>query len=371
MKLRGGILIPRINKLTISVVLIILITAIVTLLSGCVNSSSGGPTAIATATPAPITKTISLGYLPNSGHALTFVAKEEGLFANNGLNVQLSQFPNSADGYTALLAGKLDVIAMGSTAPAVYISKGSNLTEFGGLMGEGTASVTLPRNADKYKNISGWKGTTIATVRMSTGDVVYRSAMLDAGLNLSTDVTIQELKTPQDVMDAVKSGKADIGIVWLPYQQVAGTQGLAVINYGDEFYAGHPCCRFTVTNTTLENDRSTYVRFEKALIEAYHFVKTNPNQTVADVKKYAQFNDSVIYDSIYSGHFMYSPDPNKKAIEEWWADMNKVGYINSTVNIDDHIDTSVYKQALDEVIKESPNDSIYQELVAEYQKNDA
>jgi NitT/TauT family transport system substrate-binding protein len=299
------------------------------------------------------------------------VAKEEGLFANNGLDVQLSQFPNSADGYTALLAGKLDVIAMGSTAPAVYISKGSNLTEFGGLMGEGTASVTLPRNADKYKNISGWKGTTIATVRMSTGDVVYRSAMLDAGLNLSTDVTIQELKTPQDVMDAVKSGKADIGIVWLPYQQVAGTQGLAVINYGDEFYAGHPCCRFTVTNTTLENDRSTYVRFEKALIEAYHFVKTNPNQTVADVKKYAQFNDSVIYDSIYSGHFMYSPDPNKKAIEEWWADMNKVGYINSTVNIDDHIDTSVYKQALDEVIKESPNDSIYQELVAEYQKNDA
>ncbi len=366
----------KFNKLAISVVLIVSIIAIVTLLSGCTtNTGTGSPTATAapnaTATPVPQTQTLRVGYLSTTtGHALTFVAQQEGYFAKNYLDVQLSPFPNSGDQYTGLLANKLDIVAGGSTAPAVYISQGKNLTIISGVMGEGAAAITLPQNADKYKNITDWKGKNIATVRMSTGDVVYRSALKDAGLNWSTDVNIQELKTPAAVMDAVKSGKADIGILWLPYQQMAELQGFTILSYGDQFYPGHPCCRFALFNTTLAQNRDAYVRFEKSLIEAYHFIKTNPNQTVTDVGKFVDFNQSVIRDSIYSEHFDYSPDPNKKAYEQWWNNMNKIGYINSTVDIDQHIDTSVYKQALDQVIAENPNDAVYQGLLADYQKND-
>lgn len=361
----------KVNKLTLSVVLIIAILAVVTLLSGCTNSnSSTGPTATTGPSVTPVPATIRLGYLANSGHVLTFVAKEEGYFAKYGLDVQLSLFPNSAAGYDALTAGKLDVITMGATAPAVYIAKGYNLTEFGGLMGEGTSAVTLPQNAEKYTDLKNWKGAKIATVRMSSGDVVYRTALKEAGLNASTDVTIDQLSTPAAVIEAVKGGKDDIGIIWLPYQYVAEDQGLTIVSFGDQYYPGHPCCRFTVVNTTLVQNKDVYVRLEKALIESYHFVKTNQSETVADVKKYADFNDSVIYDSIYKGHFTYSPDPNKKTIEKWWNDMKDIGYINSTENISNHVDTQVYKQALDEIIRENPNDSIYQELLSEYHMND-
>lgn len=315
--------------------------------------------------------TIRLGYLPTTGHALTFVAKEKGFFAEQGLDVQLSQFPNSADGYNALTAGKLDVIAMGSTAPAVYIAKGTDLTYIGGLMGEGAAAIALPGRANEFKDIKDFKGKTIATVRMSTGDVVFRSALYDAGLNWSKDVTIQELKSPSVVLDAVKTGKVDIGIVWLPYQQVAETQGLKIVQYGDSFYPNHPCCRFVVTTSTLEKNKDTYVKFEKALIEAYHYIKTNPQESVDAVSKYVDFNKNVIYDSIFSDHFNYSPDPNKKAIEQWWTMVNKIGYVKSGEDIDKHIDTTVYKQALDELIKENPNDEIYKDLLANYNKNDA
>jgi NitT/TauT family transport system substrate-binding protein len=159
-------------------------------------------------------KEVRLGYLPTSGHALTFVAKEQSFFAEQGLDVQLSQFPNSADGYNALTAGKLDVIAMGSTAPAVYIAKGTDLKYIGGLMGEGAAVIALPERADEFSDIKNFIGKTIATVRMSTGDVVFRSALHDAGINWSTDVKIQELKSPSIVLDAVKTGKVDAGIVW-------------------------------------------------------------------------------------------------------------------------------------------------------------
>lgn len=316
------------------------------------------------------TKEIRLGYLPTTGHALTFVAKEEGFFADQGLDVQLSQFPNSADGYNALTADKLDVIAMGSTAPAVYIAKGTDLKYIGGLMGEGAAAIALEERAAEFADIRNFAGKTIATVRMSTGDVVFRNALYDAGIDWSKDVTIQELKTPSTVLDAVKTGKVDVGIVWLPYQQVAESQGLKIVQYGDTFYPDHPCCRFVVTASTLQNDRDSFVKFEKALIEAYDYIKTNPDQSVADVQKYVDFDRTVIADSIYSEHFNYSPDPNKKAIEKWWEMMNTIGYIDSNEDIDEHIDSSVYKQALDELIAEQPNNENYQELLEFYSEND-
>jgi NitT/TauT family transport system substrate-binding protein len=359
----------RITPLAIIAVLIVLT---VSLVLGCTSSSGTinlTPAPNASATPIPVT-TIKLGYLPTTGHALTFVAKEEGFFASQGLDVQLSLFPNSADGYNALTAGKLDVIAMGSTGPAVYIAKGIDLRYIGGLMGEGAAAITRPENSQKYANTSSWDGSTIATVRMSTGDVVYRNALKSAGIDYARDVTIQELSSPSAVLDAVKSGKADIGVVWLPYQQVAASQGLSVISSSDLFYDGHPCCRFVVTNSTLQQNRDVHVRFEKALIQAYAFAGNNKEKTVTDVAKYVSFNQSIISDSIYSPHFDYSPDPNKKAIEQWWQMMNNLGYINSTANIDSYIDTSVYKQALDEVIKEYPNEQAYQILLADYQKKD-
>ncbi len=339
------------NLMTISILLIGLLTA-----SALADSSAA--------------KVVRLGYLPTSGHALTFVAKEQGFFAEQGLDVQLSQFPNSADGYNALTAGKLDIIAMGSTAPAVYIAKGTDLKYIGGLMGEGAAAIALPNRASEFADIKNFKGKTIATVRMSTGDVVFRNALYEAGINWSKDVTIQELKSPSVVLDAVKTGKVDVGIVWLPYQQVAETQGLKIVQYGDTFYPNHPCCRFVVTSSTLAQDRDTYVKFEKALIKAYDFVKNHPQETVADVKKYADFDTQVILDSIYSEHFNYSPDPNKKAIEQWWKMVNTIGYVHSTEDIDKHIDTSVYKEALDDLNKENPNNDSYKALLEFYNKND-
>ncbi|MDD4579465.1 MAG: ABC transporter substrate-binding protein [Methanothrix sp.] len=315
-------------------------------------------------------KLIRLGYLPTTGHALTFVAKEQGFFADQGLDVELSQFPNSADGYNALTAGKLDVIAMGSTAPAVYISKGTDLKYIGGLMGEGAAAVTLADRAGEFGDITAFKGKTIATVRMSTGDVVFRNAMHEAGIDWEKDVTIQELKSPSIVMDAVKTGKADVGIVWLPYQQIAETQGLKVILNSDTFSPEHPCCRFVVSTATLDSDRDSLVKFETALIQAYDYIKTNPDESVEDVQKYVDFDKTVIADSIFSEHFNFSPDPNKKAIEEWWEMMNTIGFISSDEDIDEHIDTSIYKEALDNLIAQQPDNENFQDLLEVYEEND-
>jgi len=71
--------------------------------------------------PKPIA-TLRVGYLPVTGHAKFFIAKEEGFFKDEGLDVQLVEFANSADGLAALRADKLDLGAFGTTAPLVHIA---------------------------------------------------------------------------------------------------------------------------------------------------------------------------------------------------------------------------------------------------------
>ena len=70
---------------------------------------------------------LKIGYLPVTGHAKFFIAKEEGLFKAEGLDVELVEFANSADGLAALRAGKLDLGAFGTTAPLVHIAKGADI----------------------------------------------------------------------------------------------------------------------------------------------------------------------------------------------------------------------------------------------------
>jgi ABC-type nitrate/sulfonate/bicarbonate transport system substrate-binding protein len=103
--------------------------------------------ALATGLGNAAAETLKVGYLPVTGHAKFFVAKEQGLFAREGLDVELIEFQNSADGLNAVVAGKLDIGAFGTTAPVAHIAKGAKIKIIGGIMGGDAALIATPANA--------------------------------------------------------------------------------------------------------------------------------------------------------------------------------------------------------------------------------
>ena len=86
----------------------------------------------------------SLGYLNSTAHLLGFVAREEGYFQEEGLNVDLIQFSSAAELSTGLESGKLDVAFIGSVPTLTFQSKGHDLTVFGGAMTNGHGYVIKP-----------------------------------------------------------------------------------------------------------------------------------------------------------------------------------------------------------------------------------
>lgn len=320
--------------------------------------------------PAGAVETLKVGYLPVTGHAKFFVAKEQGLFEKEGLSVELVEFVNSADGVNALKAGKLDIGAFGTTAPLAHIAKGSDLRIIGGIMGEDAAIVTTAANAPKVKRVADLKGKKVATVRLATGDAVLRGALKDAGVNWKTDLQIFELKNPPAVIEAVKSGQVDAGVIWGPHDLRAEEQGLKVVIRSGDLQHGHPCCRLTVNGGDLPK-AATWEKFLRAILQAEKFTKEHHKETVDSIIKYVKLDRGLVEKAYYHGHLEQGTDPNLKGVRTFWAIMQNSEFVDSKADIGSFVETKIYKNALDSLARENPKDPYWKKLQKEFAERNA
>lgn len=314
-------------------------------------------------------KKFNAGYLASPGHVLYFVAKEKGYFQEEGLDVELFLFNNSGEGMNAIKAGKLDAGTFGTTAPLKFIANGVDFTMFGGQMENGGSGlVTKPERVAEFKNLKNFKGKKIATVRLSTADVVFRSALMDAGVDWKKDMTLLELESPGAVLEAVKKGAVDAGMVWAPHLKNCEKQGLKTALYTDQVEKDHSCCRQTALTSNLKQKPDDYVHFLRALIKAYQFYQTKHDDTVDIIAKYVKVDKDVIMAETYGGHCASHPDPGKKGSLRFWENIKKCGYVpaDTKVKIEEHLNTNLYKKALDSILKESPKEPVYKRLKKEF-----
>ena len=318
--------------------------------------------AFAVVLPASAQEKIKLraGYLPVTGHAKFFVAFEEGFFAQEGLDVELVEFANSADGFAALRGGKLDIGAFGTTAPLVHVSKGADIRIIGGVMGEDASLIATPENAASIKSIADLKGKKIATVRLATGDAVLRGALDQAGLNWKTDVQIFELKNPAAVQEAVKSGQVDVGVTWGPFDLRAEQAGLKVVIRSRSLSPGHPCCRLSVNTRDVNERPEVLVRFLRAFLRAEKFAQDNHDKTIDDIIKHVKLDRDLVRTAYYEGYLDQSSDPNLRGVVQFWHTMLKSEFVTSDLDIKNFVTTSLYKQALDQLAQAEPQEAFWQ-----------
>lgn len=314
---------------------------------------------------------LKVGYLPTSGHLLYFVAKEKGFFQQEGLDVELFRFTNSGEGLNAIKSGKLDAGSFGTSAPLAFIDKGADFTIFGGQMGEGHGLVAKPEKAERFKDLKNFRGATIGAVRLATGDVVFRAALHEAGIDWKKDLTIKEFDSPAAVLEAVKKGSLDAGLVWIPYFTLAEKQGLKVVKYSGEVIKGHTCCRQVALTGTVKNRQADFEKFLTALLKAYQYYLADRNGTVDVVAKYVQIDKGDLLKDIYGGHLLVSPDPHRKSVLQFWDFMKKIDYISSNESIDKRINTKIYQNALAALSKREPKEKLWKKLTKEFQGGDA
>lgn len=324
--------------------------------------------------------TMDLGYLASTGHLLYFVAQEEGFFKDEGLNVTLHKFENGPGLLSALESNKLDAAAMGSPETTSYISQGHDISVIGGIMSEGHALVVkkdVVKGENKkqyYGNLNLLKGRTIAVAKDGTEDMIWQEALKHAGIKIGkgkNEVHFKYVDSGTSAYTATKSSSVDGALLFTPNHALAEKDGMVTLQYSGDVkgYDNHPCCRNVAQTEDIKADPDKYEAFLRALIKAYKFYRDNKDETVKDITKYVDVDPSIIKSETYNNWISMNPDPDKKSFETWKDTMEDLGYVKH-FNLDKNFNTKLYKDALNEILKEYPNDKDYKYLKKHYSEYD-
>ena len=362
-------------KKILSVLMMVVLMA-TTLFTGCGQKTETGEASEAVQANASGAQKelqkMNIGYLASPEHLLYFVAKEKGFFEEEGIDANLFLFTNSAEGLNSTIAKKVDVGSFGVSAPLAFTAKGADIQIIGGQNSGACALVCMPDRYDELKDIKNYKGKKVATVRLSTADVIFRGALIDAGIDYRKgDAEIIELESPAATMEALKKGTVDAALIWTPYVAMAEDQGVKVGMYITDLFENNVCCRQAVLGSELEANPERWEHFMAALIKAYDFYMTNQDETVEITSKYVKVDKKYLDKETYDDNatMVCSPDPLRNSTLKYWDIMKKTGFIESEVEIDEHINTDVYKKALDRMISEDPDNENYKALLNDFEMN--
>lgn len=310
----------------------------------------------------------NIGYLNSTAHLLAFVAKEEGYFKEEGLNVTLTQFSSAAELSSGLESGKLDVAFIGSVPTLTFQSQGHDLTIFGGAMTNGHGYVIKSEFTEGKSDwdVSILKGKNVASVKNSVQDAELQILLKNAGIAIgegNDKVNIVYFDSQKDAYAALQNSTIDAASVYSPYASLAEGQGYKVVYRCSEEDAlqNQPCCRQVAATKALKANPASYNAFERALIKAYKFTQENEDGTIKDVKKYIDIDEAYIKTEVYGGYGSSVPDPDKIGTVALKQTIVDLGY-TTDYDIEKLYNTEIYKNALDSILSENPNDSVYKLL---------
>ena len=321
--------------------------------------------------------------------ACIIIANQRGYYDDENLvlNTQVVSggFPEAMP---MLSDGTVDVLPFGSIPTCTYVGQGDDLVIFGGTVTNGSECVTLIENKDKYKTAEDFKGKKIACFRMETGHMVMKSWLRQQGLKIgksaeevddgSADVAFILLEGMQAEVAAVENGEVDMCFVNSGYGYVATQGGKCAIAFQPQDMIGHefPCCRQSTNRKAFEEKKSQLVKFEIANLRAMYDIANDKEGIIKDIMEYSgqpeDYVEAITYgNDTYVAAMQFEMDPRTSDVYEFYGDMIANGDIenNDQSVILEHMDTTIYKTALDTLIERGDNKDFYEGLVAKFEKN--
>ena len=226
--------------------------------------------------PEPIT--LRIGYMPNYASLWGVLsAIEQGYFAEEGITIQLTEFPDGPAEISAMEGGSIDLAYIGKGAHRLCIT-GSAVIFAPSSVHTVDKVVCMPDSG--IESVEDLAGKTIAYNAGSSSESTFNNALTVAGLTRE-DVTPMELSI-DNVVPAAVSGSIDAAVCWNPYsgqilQQVEGS-------YEIEFADGSTnISSWICLPKYAEENHDVLVRFTRALFKGMDWGSQVENyETVAD-----------------------------------------------------------------------------------------
>ncbi|RZN55254.1 MAG: hypothetical protein DSO09_03270 [Candidatus Methanomethylicota archaeon] len=240
----------------------------------------------------PTHKKVKIGYMPAASYSLIWIAYEKGYFKEEGIEVELKEYPSVAQLVNALYNKEIDGAPLTSVAIGAFISK-LDIKIVSGNSLDGTALVST-KKISKLEEISGMK---LGTVQYVPGDFIFKKVITDKNIT----VDIKEYFSPPDALSALENGVVNASLLWEPYVSLAEYRNLTIGLWDLNVYnKTYPCCLMVFSDSYIKSNPDVITKFIRALIKAEVFAYKSPGEALPLVKKYLPgVPIEIIYKSIF------------------------------------------------------------------------
>jgi NitT/TauT family transport system substrate-binding protein len=307
---------------------------------------------------------IRLGATLSQSDAPICVAIAKGYFAEQGLDVQISQFQTAAMMMAPLGAGQLDV-ATGAPTAGLFNSVGHGIdlkcvaSEAISAPGYGVIAILVRKDlidSGKVKSFRDFKGLKFAEVGTGTAAFVTMSEALRRGGLTYKDVHEVFIGFPEQI-PAFANGSIDAACTIEPFATKAIQGGYAVRFSSSDVLIpnGMNGCIFFSGNF-IRNQRDTAVKFMVAYIKGLRFCAgalkdgrlagPNAGEVIDALTKYSAIHDASVFRDIVPNAVDVNGRLNLANLRFDLAAFRGAGLIDGDTTVEQVVDTSFTDAAL-------------------------
>ncbi len=281
----------------------------------------------------------SLLYLP------TFVAKDLGFYAKNGLEAELIMVGVSA-GLAALMSGDVDYFEpLGSTIRLA--GKGGPVRA---ISASCASSFLVMAAQPQYKNFRELNGKIVGISFMGGGHHLYTKVLFrHFGIDPDRQAKIIPIGDQNLVYQALKIGRVDAAMVDAPFSVMLKREGFPILARVSDVVQ-IPSGGLGTTLRKINNNRPQVKRVLKAQLESLRYLRSNPQEVKKLMQKRFALNAQMAEDTynFILGSFSLDGRIPREGVKALLDLEKENGAIPQSVTIDQVADFSL----LEEVLKE-------------------
>jgi NitT/TauT family transport system substrate-binding protein len=228
---------------------------------------------------------INVGYSAISADQLpAWVAKDSGIFAKNGLDVQLIFFTGGTTAILALVSGDVPITQVSGPGLVSSVLGGSDAV----FVAAGITSLNyVLMGKPGVKTIDQLKGGTLAISRFgSATDSIARFALKKVGLGVGKDVTLIQVGSGPERLSALQTGRVTAAVINPPSSFIAEKRGMAILADVAQMGLVFQHTGAATTKRFIREHNDTVRRYVRSHVEAVHKMWTDKEATVRALGKY-------------------------------------------------------------------------------------
>ena len=155
-----------------------------------------------------------------------------------------------------------------------------------------------------------------------------------------------------DALAALQRGEVDYALMGTGQNfQVQNMPEIEIMCYQGDVMPDYSCCRMEAPTEFVNNNPITIKCILKALMRAQAYYEANKEECVDILAKYINADHDYVAAYMLNDYYKVHVDPLSNSIVRAWETLDKTGFLSEdakNIDINDHINTALYEQAMAE-----------------------